>query len=79
MTDDPFVAHHSLLFKVAYEMPGSVADAEDVLQEAWRRWGASTPDGAGVVVLRLAGMTSLPSPVALLPGTSTWWVNQSSD
>jgi RNA polymerase sigma-70 factor (TIGR02957 family) len=38
MTDDPFVAHRSLLFTVAYEMLGSAADAEDVLQEAWLRW-----------------------------------------
>jgi RNA polymerase sigma-70 factor (TIGR02957 family) len=38
MTDDPFVAHRSLLFTVAYEMLGSAADAEDVLQESWLRW-----------------------------------------
>ena len=38
MTGDPFVAHRSLLFTVAYEMLGSAADAEDVLQESWLRW-----------------------------------------
>jgi RNA polymerase sigma-70 factor (ECF subfamily) len=38
MTDDPFVAHRSLLFTVAYEMLGSAADAEDVVQETWLRW-----------------------------------------
>lgn len=38
--DDPFVAHRSLLFTVAYEMLGSAADAEDVLQESWLRWAA---------------------------------------
>ncbi|MEO3803029.1 RNA polymerase sigma-70 factor [Nonomuraea sp. B1E8] len=41
-TTDPatevFVAHRNLLFTVAYEMLGSVADAEDVLQETWLRW-----------------------------------------
>ncbi|KAF2411744.1 RNA polymerase subunit sigma-24 [Microbacterium sp. B35-04] len=36
--DDPFVAHRNLLFTVAYEMLGSAADAEDVLQESWLRW-----------------------------------------
>ncbi len=36
-TDD-FVAHRNLLFTVAYEMLGSAADAEDVLQETWLRW-----------------------------------------
>jgi RNA polymerase sigma-70 factor, ECF subfamily len=38
MTDDPFVAHRSLLFTVAYEMLGSAADAEDVVQETCLRW-----------------------------------------
>jgi RNA polymerase sigma-70 factor (TIGR02957 family) len=38
MTDDAFVSHRSLLFTVAYEMLGSAADAEDVVQETWLRW-----------------------------------------
>jgi len=33
-----FVAHRNLLFTVAYEMLGSAADAEDVLQETWLKW-----------------------------------------
>ncbi len=37
---DPFVAHRNLLFTVAYEMLGSAADAEDVVQETWLRWSA---------------------------------------
>jgi len=37
---EPFVAHRSLLFTVAYEMLGSTADAEDVVQETWLRWAA---------------------------------------
>lgn len=36
--EDPFVAHRGLLFTVAYEILGSAADAEDVLQESWLRW-----------------------------------------
>ncbi|WP_129841098.1 RNA polymerase sigma-70 factor [Streptomyces sp. RFCAC02] len=36
-TED-FVAHRNLLFTVAYEVLGSAADAEDVLQETWLRW-----------------------------------------
>lgn len=35
---DVFVRHRNLLFTVAYEMLGSAADAEDVLQETWLRW-----------------------------------------
>ncbi|MEX2539873.1 MAG: RNA polymerase sigma-70 factor [Actinomycetota bacterium] len=38
MTDDPFVTHRGLLFTVAYEMLGSAADAEDMVQETWLRW-----------------------------------------
>ncbi|TDC77082.1 RNA polymerase sigma-70 factor [Streptomyces hainanensis] len=38
MSADPFVTHRSLLFTVAYELLGSAADAEDVVQESWLRW-----------------------------------------
>ena len=38
MSDDAFAQHRSLLFTVAYEMLGSAADAEDVVQETWLRW-----------------------------------------
>jgi len=34
---ETFLAHRNLLFTVAYEMLGSAADAEDVLQETWLR------------------------------------------
>jgi RNA polymerase sigma-70 factor (ECF subfamily) len=43
--EDPFVTHRGLLFTVAYEMLGSAADAEDVLQESWLRWTARSQDG----------------------------------
>jgi len=39
--EEPFIAHRSLLFTVAYEMLGSAADAEDVLQESWLRWAGA--------------------------------------
>ncbi|MFG3548111.1 RNA polymerase sigma-70 factor [Streptomyces sp. NPDC047725] len=35
---EAFVTHRNLLFTVAYELLGSAADAEDVLQETWLRW-----------------------------------------
>jgi len=41
---DPFVEHRGLLFTVAYEMLGSAADAEDVLQESWLRWADRRQD-----------------------------------
>jgi RNA polymerase sigma-70 factor (ECF subfamily) len=40
MSEELFVAHRSLLFTIAYEMTGSAADAEDVVQETWLRWAA---------------------------------------
>jgi RNA polymerase sigma-70 factor (ECF subfamily) len=41
----PFATHRRLLFTVAYEMTGSAADAEDVVQEAWLRWSAADRSG----------------------------------
>lgn len=38
LATEVFVAHRNLLFTVAYEVLGSAADAEDVLQETWLRW-----------------------------------------
>lgn len=35
---DPFTRDRRLLFSTAYRMLGSVADAEDVLQDAWLKW-----------------------------------------
>lgn len=39
-----FDAHRRLLFSVAYQMLGSVADAEDTVQDAWLRWSAADRD-----------------------------------
>jgi RNA polymerase sigma factor (sigma-70 family) len=49
MTDDPFVAHRSLLFTVAYELLGSAADAEDAVQETWLRWDGIGANGQAEV------------------------------
>ncbi|WP_037568928.1 sigma factor-like helix-turn-helix DNA-binding protein [Phaeacidiphilus oryzae] len=37
---DVFLAHRELLFSLVYNMLGSVADTEDVLQDAWLAWSA---------------------------------------
>jgi RNA polymerase sigma-70 factor (TIGR02957 family) len=41
---DAFVANRELMFAVAYRMLGTVADAEDVVQDAWLRWSAAPRD-----------------------------------
>ena len=38
---DPYLEHRRLLFGTAYRLLGSVADAEDVLQDAWLNWNAA--------------------------------------
>ncbi len=41
---DVFEEHRPLLGAVAYRMLGRVADAEDVVQDAWLRWAAADHD-----------------------------------
>ncbi|OIJ69590.1 RNA polymerase sigma-70 factor [Streptomyces mangrovisoli] len=41
---DPYLAHRRLLFATAYRMLGSVADAEDVLQDTWLTWSSADRD-----------------------------------
>lgn len=38
MSEEAFARHRGLLFTVAYEMLGSAAYADDVVQETWMRW-----------------------------------------
>jgi RNA polymerase sigma-70 factor (TIGR02957 family) len=39
--EEVFEANRELLFAVAYRMLGTVADAEDTVQDAWLRWAAA--------------------------------------
>jgi RNA polymerase sigma-70 factor (ECF subfamily) len=41
MGNDVFKSHRPLLFSIAYRMLGSASDAEDVLQDAWMRYGTA--------------------------------------
>ena len=42
MTDaQVFEAHRGLMFAIAYRMLGTIADAEDAVQDAWLRWSAA--------------------------------------
>ncbi|WP_073706280.1 hypothetical protein [Glutamicibacter sp. 0426] len=40
---DLFLAYFFLLVAVAYQMLGSVANAEDWVQHAWHHWGEPVP------------------------------------
>ncbi|WGF90077.1 sigma-70 family RNA polymerase sigma factor [Marinivivus vitaminiproducens] len=41
---DPFEAHRPRMVRLAYRMLGSMAEAEDIVQEAWLRWRRVDPD-----------------------------------
>jgi RNA polymerase sigma-70 factor (ECF subfamily) len=57
-----FDRHRRLLFGVAYQMLGSVADAEDTVQDAWLRWSAAD---RGDVVDQRAYLVRITSRLAL--------------
>ncbi|MCW2900266.1 MAG: polymerase sigma-70 factor, family [Streptosporangiaceae bacterium] len=42
---DVFEEHRNLMFAVAYRMLGTVADSEDVVQDAWLKWSAADRSG----------------------------------
>src|SRR5262245_59945990 len=61
-----FVEHRELLFSIVYNMLGSVADTEDVLQETWLAWASRTRepgtepiDNARAYLVRIAVNRSL--------------------
>ena len=52
---EEFVAQRELLFAIVYNMLGSVADAEDVLQETWLAWsGRSGVENPRAYLVRIA-------------------------
>lgn len=59
---DPFTEHRTLLFTVAYELLGSAADAEDVVQDAWLKWDAVDQDAVHnprAYLVRIVSRTAL--------------------
>jgi len=42
--DEQFVEYRNLLFSIAYDMLGSVSDAEDMVQETYIKWRASSEE-----------------------------------
>ncbi|GIG68883.1 RNA polymerase sigma-70 factor [Phytomonospora endophytica] len=59
---EAFVAHRRLLFTVAYQLLGSAADAEDVLQETWLKWSEvdlATVENRRAYLVRIATRQAL--------------------
>ena len=62
---DPFDAERARLQALAYRMLGSMADAEDVVQEAWLRWEGLGDAGRAAVGRPAAFLTTVTSRLAL--------------
>lgn len=62
---DPFDAERARLQGLAYRMLGSMADAEDVVQEAWLRWENLGPQGRELVQRPAAWLTTVTSRLSL--------------
>ncbi|WP_030172961.1 RNA polymerase sigma factor SigJ [Spirillospora albida] len=62
-----FADHRELLFSVVYNMLGSVADTEDVLQDAWLAWAARERDvdNPRAYLVRIAVNTALSRQAAI--------------
>jgi RNA polymerase sigma-70 factor (TIGR02957 family) len=57
-----FEQHRDLLFAVAYRMLGTVADAEDIVQDSWIRWSSAPRDDVAdpkAYLVRIVTNTSL--------------------
>jgi RNA polymerase sigma factor (sigma-70 family) len=57
--------HRRRLINVAYRLLGSVADAEDAVQEAFIRWYALTPDDRAAIETPAAWLTTVTSRICL--------------
>lgn len=61
---DEFESLRPYLLSVGYRLTGSVADAEDAVQDAWLRWDALGEDRSGIADLR-AWLTTVVSRIGL--------------
>lgn len=63
---DAFEAERPRLFGLVYRMLGSVADTEDVLQDAYLRWEAARAEGSGTTIDNPAAyLTTITSRLAI--------------
>ena len=59
--EQEFLAHRRLVFTIAYDVTGSVSDAEDVVQETWLRYAAvpRPPQNPRAYLARIASRQAL--------------------
>ncbi|MEV6279066.1 RNA polymerase sigma factor SigJ [Nocardia sp. NPDC051832] len=75
---DQFLGYRELLFSVVYNMLGSVADTEDVLQEVWLAWasrhasGTEPVDNPRAYLVRIAANQALARRAALSKRKETY-------
>jgi DNA-directed RNA polymerase specialized sigma24 family protein len=67
------------LINLAYRLLGSMADAEDVVQETYARWYAMSPQQQGAIESPGAWLTKVASRICLdLLGSASpvWWLSK---
>ncbi|RFU40699.1 sigma-70 family RNA polymerase sigma factor [Actinomadura logoneensis] len=70
-----YAAHRELLFSIVYNLLGSVADTEDVLQDTWLAWAAHGLDGVEkprAYLVRIAVNTALARQAAVARRRETY-------
>ena len=44
MSTNEYLRHRGLVLRIAYDITGSLSEAEDIAQETWLRWHRATEE-----------------------------------